>query len=183
VPDVSFYSTPSSVTMDNPLFQFINSSDSPLAQWDWNFAGYGTGTGEVTTYNFSAVIEPGDYEVCLVGTDFNGCQDTMCNTVIIEEGFAVFMPTAITADQDNLNEGLRPVISGHERITLYKFKVFDRWGNTVFKTDNYKEYWNANSNTMPGYYVANGAYQWTMEITLEGLDDTKLYHGSVLVIR
>ncbi len=183
LPDVSFYSTPSSVTMDNPQFQFINSSDSPLAQLDWDFAGYGTGTGQATSFNFSGVTEPGTYEVCLDGTDLNGCLSTFCNTVIIKEGFAVFMPSAITADQDNLNEALRPVISGKERITVYLFRVFDRWGNIIFETTDYNEFWNANTNTAKDYYVSSGVYQWMMEITLEGLDDTQLFNGSVTVIR
>ncbi len=183
LPEVSFYSTPSSVTMDNPQFQFINSSDSPLAQWNWDYAGYGTGFGQITTFNFSAVTEPGTYEVCLEGIDFNGCINNFCNTVTIKEGFAVFMPSAITADQDNLNEALRPVISGHERITVYLFKIFDRWGNIIFETTDYNEYWNANSNTLKDYYVTSGVYHWTMEVTLEGLDDTQLYNGSVTVIR
>ncbi len=183
LPEVSFYSTPSSVTMDNPQFQFINSSDSPLAQWNWDYAGYGTGSGQITTFNFSAVTEPGTYEVCLEGIDFNGCINNFCNNVTIKEGFAVYMPTAITADQDNLNEALRPVISGSDRITIYLFKVFDRWGNIIFETTDYNEYWNANSNTLKDYYVTSGVYHWTMEVTLEGLDDTQLYNGSVTVIR
>ena len=183
LPEVSFYSTPSSVTMDNPLFQFINNSASPLAQWDWDYAGYGTGAGQITTFNFSAVTEPGTYEVCLQGTDLNGCINEFCNNVVIKEGFAVYMPSAITADQDNLNEALRPVISGYERVTVYLFRIFDRWGNVIFETNDLNEYWNANSNTLKDYYVNSGVYHWTMEVTLEGLDDTQLFKGSVTVIR
>jgi hypothetical protein len=82
-----------------------------------------------------------------------------------------------------LNEALRPVISGHDRITEYLFKIFDRWGNIIFETNDYNEYWNANSNTLKDYYVTSGVYHWTMEVTLEGLDDTQLYNGSVTVIR
>jgi gliding motility-associated-like protein len=102
---------------------------------------------------------------------------------MIEEGFIVFMPSSFTPDNDNLNEALRPVISGADRIKFYKFVVFDRWGNVVFETNDYKEWWIGDNNAMTGYYVPNGSYQWRMEVILEGLEDRKIYKGAVTIIR
>ena len=102
---------------------------------------------------------------------------------MIEEGFVVFMPSSFTPDNDNLNEALRPVISGSDRIRFYKFVVFDRWGNTVFETNDYKEWWIGDNQSSTGYYVPNGSYQWRMEVILEGLEDRKIYTGAVTIIR
>jgi hypothetical protein len=182
-PEVSFIYNPESVTMDDPEFQFLDNSASPLVSFDWNFANYGSSNEQYTTYNFSEVTEPGSYDVVLVGTDANQCSTEVTRQVMIEEGFIVFMPTSFTPDDDNLNEALRPVISGSDRIRFYKFVVFDRWGNTVFETNDYKQWWIGDNAAAAGYYVPNGAYQWRMEVILEGLEDRKIYTGSVTIIR
>ena len=182
-PEVAFLYNPQSVTMDNPEFQFIDDSDSPLVSQEWNFAGYGSSTEPYTKFNFEEVTEPGSYDVIFTGWDVNQCSTVVTRQVMIEEGFVVFMPTCFTPDEDNLNEALRPVISGADRIKYYKFIVFDRWGNVVFETSDYKMAWTGDSQALPGYYVPNGAYQWRMEVILEGLEDRKVYKGSVTIMR
>lgn len=182
-PEVAFLYNPESVTMDDPEFQFLDNSTSPLVSYAWNFANYGSSTEPYTSFNFAAVTEPGSYDIILVGTDANQCSTEVTRQVMIEEGFVVFMPSSFTPDDDNLNEALRPVISGADRIRFYKFVVFDRWGNTVFETDDYKQWWIGDNASVPGYYVPNGAYQWRMEVILEGLEDRKIYKGAVTIIR
>ncbi len=182
-PEVAFLYNPESVTMDNPEFQFLDNSTSPLVSYAWNFANYGTSPEPYTTFNFAEVTEPGSYDVVLVGTDANQCSTEVTRQVMIEEGFVVFMPSSFTPDNDNLNEALRPVISGADRIRFYKFVVFDRWGNTVFETNDYKEWWIGDNQSSTGYYVPNGSYQWRMEVILEGLEDRKIYTGAVTIIR
>jgi gliding motility-associated-like protein len=182
-PEVAFLYNPESVTMDNPEFQFLDNSTSPLVSYAWNFANYGTSSEPYTTFNFSEVTEPGSYDVVLVGTDANQCSTEVTRQVMMEEGFVVFMPSSFTPDNDNLNEALRPVISGADRIRFYKFVVFDRWGNIVFETNDYKEWWIGDNQSSTGYYVPNGSYQWRMEVILEGLEDRKIYKGAVTIIR
>jgi gliding motility-associated-like protein len=182
-PEMAFLFNPASVTMDNPEFQFIDDSDSPIVHYEWNFANYGSSTEPYTKFNFSEVTEPGNYDVTLTGWDANQCSTIVTRQVIIEEGFVVFMPTSFTPDNDNLNEALRPVISGADRIKFYNFVVFDRWGNIVFETNDYKQWWNGDSQALSGYYVPNGSYQWRMEVLLEGLEDRKVYKGSVTIMR
>jgi hypothetical protein len=182
-PEVAFLYNPQSVTMDDPEFQFLDNSTSPLVSYSWNFANYGTSIEPYTSFNFSEVTEPGSYDVVLMGTDANQCSTEVSRQVMIEEGFAVYMPTSFTPDDDNLNEALRPVISGSDRIRFYKFVVFDRWGNIVFETNDYKEWWVGDNQAMTGYYVPNGSYQWRMEVILEGLEDRKIFKGAVTIIR
>ncbi len=182
-PEVAFLYNPAKVSMDDPEFQFLDNSESPLVSYAWNFANYGSSSEPYTSFNFSEVTEPGSYDVVLTGTDANQCSTEVTRQVMIEEGFVVFMPSSFTPDDDNLNEALRPVISGSDRIRFYKFVVFDRWGNIVFETNDFKEWWIGDNQSMSGYYVPNGAYQWRMEVILEGLEDRKIYTGAVTIIR
>ena len=120
--------------------------------------------------------------MCLLGTDANGCQNTYCNNVVIKDAFAVFTPTAITPDNDNLNEAFRPIINGADQVKNYHLRIFDRWGNIVFESTDMTEYWNANTDGNE-YYVNNGVYHWLLEITLFGLDATQKFEGSLSVVR
>jgi gliding motility-associated-like protein len=180
-PEVSFISAPSSVTMDDPEFSFNNTSPS-LTEMEWDFAGYGSSTSPNPVYSFDNVTSAGTYDVCLLGTDINGCQNTYCNSVLIKDAFQVYTPSAITADNDNLNEAFRPVITGEDQVKDYHIRIFDRWGNVVFESRDMDEYWNGNT-TGDEYYVNNGVYHWILEITLYGLDATQKFEGSLSVIR
>lgn len=180
-PEVSFISSPSSVTMDDPQFTFHNTSPA-LVGLDWDFAGYGSSTSNDPVFSFDDVTSAGTYTVCLLGTDVNGCQNSYCNDVLIKDAFQVYTPSAITPDNDNLNEAFRPVITGEDQVKDYYMRIFDRWGNIVFETHDMKEYWNANNNG-DQYYVNNGVYHWLLEITLYGLDATQYFEGSLSVVR
>jgi gliding motility-associated-like protein len=180
-PEVSFISSPPKADLDNPEFFFYNTSPN-LDLLEWDFAGFGICNETEPSFTFQDVTSAGAYTVCLLGTDINGCQNTYCNDVVIEDAFMVFTPTAITPDNDNLNEAFRPVITGKDRIKNYKLRVFDRWGNTVFESTDMNEYWNAN-NAKGDQYVINGVYHWIIDITLEGLDATRKFEGSLSIIR
>ena len=180
-PEVSFISAPSSATMDDPQFFFTNTSPN-LSVLEWDFAGFSNSSLENPVYSFDDVTSAGSYEVCLLGTDANGCQNTYCNNVVIKDAFAVFTPTAITPDNDNLNEAFRPIINGADQVKNYHLRIFDRWGNIVFESTDMTEYWNANTDGNE-YYVNNGVYHWLLEITLFGLDATQKFEGSLSVVR
>lgn len=180
-PEVSFISSPPKADLDDPEFFFYNTSPN-LDLLEWDFAGFGSSNETEPSFTFQDATSAGAYTVCLLGTDIHGCQNTYCNDVVIEDPFMVFTPTAITPDNDNLNEAFRPVITGKDRIKNYKLRVFDRWGNTVFESTDMNEYWNAN-NAKGDQYVVNGVYHWIIDITLEGLDATRKFEGSLSIIR
>ena len=46
----------------------------------------------------------------------------------------LFMPNAFTPNDDNINETFKPI--GLSYALNYKFIIFDRWGNIMFKTNN-----------------------------------------------
>lgn len=66
--DVSFFANP---------FTFNNN-----AQYSWDFGDSNTGTGQNPTHTYSA---EGSYYVCVTMIDnFNGCNETYCDTVTVE---------------------------------------------------------------------------------------------------
>ncbi|MBS1743720.1 MAG: PKD domain-containing protein, partial [Bacteroidetes bacterium] len=64
-------------------FQFTAlgyTNTSPVTTWNWNYGDNTTGTGLVTTHTYSG---NGPYNVQLIGTDVNGCKDSIISTITI----------------------------------------------------------------------------------------------------
>ena len=69
--------------------------------------------------------------------------DTAYETVIIEPDFLFFIPNAFTPDGDGINDSF----SGKGIfIRKYEMMIFDRWGNTIFFSDNIDKVWDGTSN-------------------------------------
>ncbi|WP_299160611.1 gliding motility-associated C-terminal domain-containing protein [uncultured Tenacibaculum sp.] len=83
--------------------------------------------GEVTSNEFI----PNDYEIITIGS---GIADGSLNDVNI-----IFSPNG-----DSTNETL--VFEGIEQYNKSLLEVYNRWGNLVYKTTNYKNDWNGKSN-------------------------------------
>ena len=56
----------------------------------------------------------------------------------------VYLPNAFTPNGDGLNDVFMPVT--HCRFSTYLLKIFNRWGEIVFYTDDPKEGWNGSFN-------------------------------------
>jgi gliding motility-associated-like protein len=85
-----------------------------------------------------------------------GC--IIADTVLIKTKVCpdyVFFPNAFTPNGDGLNDIYKPFIGG--RIVSYDLMIFNRYGQTVFKTNNPATGWNGITNTgskpLPGSYV------------------------------
>ncbi|MBL7766962.1 MAG: gliding motility-associated C-terminal domain-containing protein, partial [Chitinophagaceae bacterium] len=73
-------------------------------------------------------------------TDVNGCQEK--DSVYIEPGPCceeVFIPNAFTPNGDGNNDEFKVTTSAG--IELLKFAIYDRWGNRVWSTNNFRSGW------------------------------------------
>jgi gliding motility-associated-like protein len=94
---------------------------------------------------------------------------------------AVYIPTAITADGDGVNDFLEVVASCP--YANYSIQVFDRWGEVVFETEDPTRLWNGGIDE---YYVRDGLYFYKVQLTWGaaiGSANVEEVVGSVLVIR
>lgn len=95
----------------------------------------------------------------------------------------VYVPSAITADGDGVNEKLDIVPSCP--FANYSVKVFDRWGRIVFETIDPGTKWNGRG-LEENYYVNDGLYFYKVKLTWgaeTGSANTEEFIGSVMVIR
>ncbi|MFN3875613.1 MAG: gliding motility-associated C-terminal domain-containing protein, partial [Flavobacteriales bacterium] len=170
---------PQPANVNDPRIWFSNTSTGAQSYW-WDIAGLLSTNEESPFYEFSN-REPGQYEVCMVAFNENLCADTICHTVVIDDVLFVYIPNSFTPDGDDLNEtwGMSTNI---DAITDFELKVFDRWGQVVFQTEDYKESWN-------GAYQNNGAilksdiYAYRITYEIKGSDTRKELMGHVTLLR
>lgn len=122
---------------------------------------------------------PGNYEMCLVASNLNNCIDTICQTVIIEDMFFLFVPNAFTPNGDGDNEVFYPIISNYKEGT-FEFLIFNRWGNLLFESTDPSKGWDG---THLSYPVKNDIYIWKINVTSNSDPGGKTYTGHVSLFR
>lgn len=72
-----------------------------------------------------------------------------------------YVPNAFTPNNDGVNDVFGVVGSDTEQFEL---KIFNRWGEEVYTSNDIKEYWRGNHRG-GAHYVPDGIYQWQMKAT------------------
>ncbi len=107
---------------------------------------------------FTDILEVGEYIILV--TDSNNC--TKSGSVFVDNRFNVIAPNAFSPNGDGLNDYFELFWQGPE-IFNYQMDIFSSWGNPVFSTDNYDEFWNGklfNSGDMQPV----GVYPWRLVV-------------------
>ncbi|HRH71046.1 MAG TPA: gliding motility-associated C-terminal domain-containing protein, partial [Flavobacteriales bacterium] len=156
-PVADFYFLPEVLNTLDPSVQFNNTSTG-ATQFAWDIAGLATSTDVNTAHTFPRDLGA-EYTVCLVAAAAEICTDTICRTVTIEDGFAVYVPNTFTPDGSGFNDGFKAVVSGIDP-RYYHFDIFDRWGQPLYSTDDPTAEWNGNFSD--GSEVPIGVYVWKL---------------------
>lgn len=95
------------------------------------------------------------------------------------EDCTVFLPNALTANGDNLNDEFFPEYNC--TFLNYKLMIFDRWGDLIFQTSDANAKWNGRANG--GADLAQqDVYVWVMQYT-NTLNEERQLVGHVSLIR
>ena len=124
---------------------------------------------------------PGDYTVCLHVENTYGCTDSTCQTITIANDKRLFVPNAFTPDNNDLNEVFKPVLLGYDE-THYEFSIIDRWGITIFSTNNVNEGWTGDVIN-GGHYTQNDVFEWRIKVKDKVSPEYFDYRGHVTVLR
>ena len=123
------------------------------------------------------VANPDDttsYQV--VFTDANGCVDSATIDINVIKGAKIYMPNVFSPNGDTKNDILYPLGIGVKSIS---WKVFNRWGELVFVTDNINVGWDGTFNGAP---QPTAVYIYTMQVSFRN-NTSNSYNGSVTLIR
>lgn len=94
----------------------------------------------------------------LTVTDKNGCTDTSSITIFVDlTCFDPFVPSAFSPNGDQENDVLYVRSNCLKNFT---FRVFDRWGEKVFETENLEKGWDGSFRGAP---MNAGVFMYTLE--------------------
>ncbi|MBK7130217.1 MAG: gliding motility-associated C-terminal domain-containing protein [Crocinitomicaceae bacterium] len=97
----------------------------------------------------------GQYEVCLVALNKNGCSDTTCKVLTIYDYPTLVAPNVFTPGNDAAN----PLFTFENRQTAiveFECTVFDRWGKEMFQFTSITDAWDG--TTKNGKPATDGVY-------------------------
>lgn len=158
---------------------FEDLSKGTVIDWNWSFDSLDFSSEQNPTYIFPNDTA-GIYPTTLIVEDINQCTDTVTFDVSIYSKYLVYAPTGFTPNGDQLNDFFRPDVLSLD-VTKYNFRVFNRWGDIIYETDNYDDFWDGTRNGSP---VPQGVYLWEVEGREDGIFKKRFVHqGHVTILR
>jgi gliding motility-associated-like protein len=179
-PVANFIYDPQPATIAAPTISFHDQSINGNS-WYWEFGDTATGTN-----NFSNLMDPthmysdtGTFCVTMIVTGNGGCTDTMtdCNLVITPE-YTFWIPNSFSPNHDGLNDTFQPK---GEFIDEYVMRIYDRWGELAFFTDDFYKGWNGKKNNV-GEVGQEDVYVYIIQIK-DKTGQRHQYIGHVTIIK
>lgn len=139
-PVANFTAQPQITTITDPIISFTNLSTGAFFL-DWDF-------GDMNTSSIYSPLphtysDTGTYKTTLITSTQYGCIDSTYKTIKIEPDFTFYIPNAFSPNGDSIND----TFTGKGIfIKEYEMRIFDRWGNMIFKTDNINKPWDGKAN-------------------------------------
>lgn len=177
-PVAAFIANPQPASLTAPTIYFTNlSSGANVWQWSFGDALASTSSQQNTSFTYDA---EGEYTVTLIVINEYGCADTAIDVIEMQQGYALYIANTFTPNDDGLNDVFKP--SGISIATEgYEFYIFDRWGNLIFKTNDFNKGWNGKANG--GAELAQeDTYVWKIN-TKSVAGESYRYCGHVNLIR
>ena len=183
-PEVVLQAYPQPTTITNPKISFIDASSNHISGF-WDF-----GDGNIEFTNFDLLthtyLDTGSYEVMLQIESDSGCISIAYQTIIIAPDFLVYIPDGFTPNNDLKNDFYQPIVSG---VMSYDFKIYNRFGQTIFKTNDYTNIYCQNGCSAAwdglmknGDYAMVGNYTYSMVVfDLNGKERT--FQGNISLMR
>jgi PKD repeat protein len=105
----------------------FNNQSSNQSSFEWNFGDFNKET--VNPSPSHTYSDTGYYPVRLIVKNSLGCADTMSEIIRVKDVYRLYIPDAITVNNDQLNDNF--VVQGRG-IQFYNLQVFDRWGGKIY---------------------------------------------------
>jgi gliding motility-associated-like protein len=116
-------------------------------------------------------------QIIVTGIDTAGCQGSDTAQLNVDFRNSVFVPSAFTPNGDGNNDFFS--VQNITTQKLAEFRVFNRWGNEVFSTNNTAQSWDGLYKSEP---QPTGDYGYIIRLAApDGLTET--YTGTVTLIR
>ena len=158
---------------------FVNRSTGPIDNWQWDFGNGQTSALQTPlAQRYPLTGRAAFYNVTLTASNSNGCQDTKTKTIKVLGTCRIAVPSAFTPNNDGLNDLLYPLNA--IKATNLSFKVYNRWGQLVFETNDWMKRWDGK---FKGIEQGSGVYAWTLQYKDRDTNEQFSLNGTTMLIR
>lgn len=179
-PIADFDYSPEDVSILDPTIEMTNNSQY-ADTYEWHFENWGPSTEYEPIVEFAP--QPNSHEVVLVTHTDEGCTDTVSTVIDIKDKLILYVPNTFTPDQDDYNEVFSPVFTSGFDPYSYNLKIFNRWGEIVFESNDNQVGWDGTYGVDNGKIVNDGTYIWKIEFKENGVGKRQVIKGHVNVLR
>jgi gliding motility-associated-like protein len=182
-PVASWSADPNPTNALETTVQFTNESIGDIVANSWLFdVENNTGLSAQVNPSYQYPLGVGGtYTVRLRVLDIHNCTDIVEGPVVINDIFQQFVPTALTPNNDGVNDVLKFVGTDIDE-TKFKFEVFNRWGDKVYESTDPSAAWIANASS-GAYYVPDGVYIWKAVVVSKTTSERKELKGTITIVR
>lgn len=160
--------------------EVVNTSTGQVSSWLWKYDVIGSSSlQDPPPFLFPTLNREAYYTIKLLAYNSSlGCVDSARKTVTVLDHCLIEVPTGFTPNNDGLNDFFQP----HNALKAdnYQFKVYNRWGQLVFQSRNWREKWDGKIN---GILQTTGVYVWMLSYTHRDTGKSVFRKGTVTLIR
>jgi gliding motility-associated-like protein len=173
------FEMPVEICPEDPVIA-TNTSTGLIDTWQWNFGNVGLSELKNPPPQYFPQNNIESYYTIKLKVTNNtlGCSDSISKPLHVLNSCFAAVPSAFTPNDDGLNDFLYPVNA--PKATDLEFKVFNRWGQLVFSTQNSQEKWNGKEN---GTIQPPGVYVWYLRYTHSVTGQKFFQKGTTMLIR
>jgi len=157
---------------------FKTASVGKITQHEWLFGNGSSGSGDTTSHTYSPSARTTTYTVRHTVTDLYGCKQSIEKTINMYVNCQIDVPNAFTPNADTKNDLLYPLNA--IKAEQLEFKVYNRWGQLIYKTNNWKKGWDGRYN---GHLQPGGTYVWVLQYIHRDTRQQILKKGTAFLIR
>ncbi|MBC7829100.1 MAG: gliding motility-associated C-terminal domain-containing protein [Chitinophagaceae bacterium] len=157
---------------------FRSISVGKITRHDWLFGDGLSGSGDSTSHVYAPPAGTTGYIVRHTVTDIYGCTQSFEKTITIYVNCKIDVPNAFTPNADTKNDLLYPLNA--IKAEQLDFKVYNRWGQLVFQTNDWKKGWDGRYN---GQLQSSGSYVWILQYTHRDTKQRIQKKGSSFLVR
>jgi gliding motility-associated-like protein len=162
-----------------PLFAAISAPDGSDVSITWtSSADLSCNSGCNTNY-VTPIVNDTVLVVVSIVDNVSGCSDSDSIWVCGIDVPNIYVPTAFTPDGDTDNDEVF-ILGDLDLFELNDFRIYNRWGELVFSTDNFDEGWNGKYK---GTDQEMDVYSWYVNATFVETQEQRELKGVLALLR
>jgi gliding motility-associated-like protein len=157
---------------------FTSLAQGNIKRHHWSFGDGATSADASPVHIYTQPNNTRNYTVTYTVTDSIGCQNIAQKNIIVYGSCYLAVPNAFTPGNDSKNDFFRPLNAVKTRQLI--FKVYNRWGQLVYQTTDWKKGWDGTVNGLP---QSAGVYVWILQYVDRDNGEKRTMKGTVALIR